>query len=297
MEQEGNNQVSIATLLRLAADGELTAEQEARLRAHLDAHPEDQARVDFDRKLRDACGCACAPECCAPESLRQRVLACCNETPAPSEAAGPMARAEQTRDRGFWAGRVIARFGAVAAVIALVGVVAFMVGRGTPPSTTAGPTVRTAADQIASFVRKEHTRCTKSAPDIGSKFTITEPDELPAAFQSIAGQEVSLASVLDARSEGLRFIDAGLCYPPAGNALHIRFETDDENASRVSLWIQKDDESLPIEDGVTYTKGEGCDCVRFWRVDGVRYVLICSDAEAAPIASVAFHSPTTVRPF
>ena len=52
-----------------------------------------------------------------------------------------------------------------------------------------------------------------------------------------------------------------------------------------------------MEDGVTYTAGEGCDCVRFWRVDGVRYVLISSQEQAGPFASLALHSPETVRPF
>lgn len=303
MEHEGNNPASIATLLRLAADGELSEQQEAALRAHLEAHPEDRARVEFDRKLRDACGCACAPDCCAPESLRQRVLACCSET-AGGSASDPhladrlAARGEQTRDRGFWSGRTIARFGTIAAVIALVGLVSYMVGRSTPPSgPPSQPTIRTVEERISNFVRTEHNRCAKSSPDIGKKFTINDPSELPAVFESIIGQPFSLACVLDANDHGLRFVDAGRCYPPGGDAIHVRFVTDDEAASPVSLWIQKDDDSLPMEDGITYTAGEGCDCVRFWRVDGVRYVLITSQEQAGPFASVALHSPETVRPF
>lgn len=303
MEHEGNNPASIATLLRLAADGELSEQQEAELRAHLEAHPEDRARVEFDKKLRDACGCACAPDCCAPESLRTRVLACCADAAAggaqdPQLADRLAARAEETRDRGFWSGRAIARFGTIAAVIALVGLVSYMVGRSTPPGGPQGqPTIRTVEERISNFVRTEHNRCEKSSPEIGKKFTITDPRELPAAFESMIGQPFSLACVLDADAHGLRFVDAGRCYPPGGDAIHVRFVTEDEDASPVSLWIQKDDDSLPMEDGVTYTAGEGCDCVRFWRVDGVRYVLISSQEQAGPFASLALHSPETVRPF
>ncbi len=306
MEQEGNNRVSIAMLLRLAADGELSAQQEADLRAHLEAHPEDKARIEFDRKLREACGCACVPDCCAPESLRVRVLACCGESSgepgAPPRRAGVAeglaARAEQTRGRGFWAARVITRFGAIAAVVALVGVVAYMVGRTSPvPGGDAAASMRTAADRIASFVRKEHDRCASGVPEIGAKFDITEPTEIPAAFESVVGKAFSLESILDAESHGLRFVDAGLCRPPGGDALHIRFDAGGEGKSPVSLWIQRDDGSLPIEDGITYTKGDGCECVRFWRVDGVRYILVGSQEDAGPFASLALHSPPMVKPF
>ncbi|MDQ7013644.1 MAG: hypothetical protein Q9O74_07065 [Planctomycetota bacterium] len=306
MEPEGNNQVSIATLLRLAADGELSAKQEAELRAHLETNPEDNARIDFDRKLRQACSCACAPDCCAPESLRQRVLACCDQASLEHAEQTVLAdnlavRAEQTRSRSFWAGRALARFGAIAALIALIGAVAYMVGRTSPGSAPFGdtntPTVRTAADRIASFVRKEHDRCASGLPEIGAKFDITDPAEVPAAFEAIVGKSFSLESVLDADAHGLRFLDAGLCHPPGGDALHIRFDTGEEDATPVSLWIQADDESLPIEDGVTYTKGDGCECVRFWRVDGVRYILIGSHADAGPFASLALHSPQKVKPF
>ncbi|MFG0258715.1 MAG: anti-sigma factor family protein [Phycisphaerales bacterium JB041] len=303
MEHEGNKPASIATLLRLAADGELSEQQEAALRAHLEAHPEDRARVDFDRKLRDACGCACVPDCCAPESLRQRVLACCSQAvdgDAPNDprlAARLDARAAETRESGFWSGRTIARFGTIAAVIALVGIVGYMVGRSTPVGPGGQPSIRTVEERISNFVRSEHNRCAKSSPDIGKKFDIDDPQKLPAVFESIIGQPFSLACVLDADDHGLRFVDAGRCYPPGGDAIHVRFVTDDEAASPVSLWIQKDDDSLPMEDGITYTAGEGCDCVRFWRVDGVRYVLISSQEQAGPRASLALHSPETVRPF
>lgn len=304
MEQEGNNRTPIATLLRLAADGELSTQQEAELRAHLEANPEDNARVEFDRRLRQACGCACAPDCCAPERLRRRVIACCGKSSGDHAdqtvlADNLAARAAETRTQGFWAGRVIARFGTIAAVIALVGVVAYMVGRTSPqqPPIDGTRTIHTAAERLASFVRKEHNRCASGLPEIGTKFTITNPDDLPIAFEEIVGKSFSLESVLQANGHGLRFLDAGLCHPPGGDALHIRFETENQSSGPISLWIQKDTGVLPIEDGVTYTQGSGCDCVRFWRVEGVRYILVCSEEESASVASLALHSPETVKPF
>lgn len=291
-QREGHNQdeLSIAALLRMAADGELDERQDAALRAHLEAHPEDQERVEFERRLRDACRCACAPECCAPPGLLERVRACCTED-APADRLG--AGAGQTRDRGFWAGRMVARFGAIAALIALVAVVSFMVGRtGVVPTAGLGAVdPHTMVERVARFVRKEHDRCADGPPAVNPKFTVHRVEEVPAEFEALMGKAVTLQTVFDAESQGLRFVDAGECHLPTGTALHIRFQPDDPNACMVSLWAQPDDGSLPIEEGVPYTCGEGTDRVRFWLADDVRYVLVCPDPGVAPAAERALNCP------
>lgn len=298
-QQEGHNQntLSIAALLRMAADSECNEQQEARLRAHLDAHPEDEQRIEFDRQLRGACCRACSPECCAPSSLHASVRECCCETDqADTLADGLAARAEQTHQQSFWAGRMVARFGAVAALIALVAVVAFMVGRFGPapisgPDGTGGVINTTIAEQVATFVRGEHNRCTDMPTGDNAKFTVREVASVPAEYSSLVGQTVTLASILKATEHGLTFVDAGECHLPTGIALHIRFKTADPDAGFVSLWIQPDDEQVDIKDGLTYTCGEGCDCVRFWRAEGVRYVLVSPNLEAAPAAGQALECP------
>ena len=298
-QQEGYNQdtPSIAALLRMAADGELDAQQEIRLRAHLEAHPEDEQRIEFDRQLRCACRRACSPERCAPESLRDRIRACCCETDE-ALADGLAARAHQTRSPGFWAGRLVVRFGAVAALIALVAVVAVMVGKINPaPGTNPDGILRTSmAEQVASFVLSEHDRCANMPPKSSTKFTVREVKEVPAIYESLVGQSVPLESVFNAAEHGLTFVDAGECHLPPGTALHIRFRTDNPEAGLVSLWIQPNDEKLNLLDDITYTCGEECICVRFWQTEGVRYVLVTPNLDLAPPAGEALHCPTMSLP-
>jgi hypothetical protein len=305
-QQDGHNQdeLSIAALLRLAADGELNEGQDVALRAHLETHPEDRDRVEFDRKLREACRCACTPECCAPQSLHERVRAECCEGGLTDRM---QARAEETRDRGFWAARVVTRFGAVAALIALVAVVAFMVGRtGTIPPNGPGEVVEAhdMVERVARFVRREHDRCADSPLEFDPKFTIQEVEQVPERFASLMGQSLSPAAILAAGSSGLQFVDAGPCNPPSGIAMHFRFRTDDPDAGLVSVWAQVDDGSMDIKDGITYTCSKniedgfayscdmgGCNCIRFWRAEGVRYVLVCPDPGTASAASLALGCP------
>ena len=288
-DAEGHNQgeLPIAALLRMAADGELSAEQESRLRAHLAAHPEDERRVDFERELRGACARACCPDCCAPAGLRERVMACCDED---TVAEGLASRAPETRDRSFWARRMVLRFGAVAALIALVALMSFMVGRSAAPTTPEGWIQR-----VASFTRKEHGRCAEMPAAENSKFTVERADQLEPEFAILAGREVSLGTVLEAADKGLQFLDAGECHlPGGGTAMHIRFQTDDPTAGVVSVWAQVDG-SLELDEGKTYVSGEGCDCVRLWRVGEVRYVMVCSSEESAPAAGGAFGCPLTTQ--
>lgn len=303
MEQEGHNTpggLPLGTLLRMAADGELSPEQEAALRTHLEAHPEDAERIDFERRLRGACGCACAGSDELPKGLRERILAACREENIQQADAAPavvVTAGADTTSRGFWAGRFVARFGAIAAAVALMAVMGFLVvqSRSPDPISAGPPDVRQVTDNLARFVRKEHARCDDSSlPGADAKFTIHDPAELPEAFASLVGRPHSLQTVMEAGDHGLRFKDAGVCYPPGGQALHIRFTTADPADGPVSLWIQADDGSLGIEDGVTYTCGDGGECVRIWRCDGVRYALVCPGGGA--FAGEALQCPKATKP-
>ncbi|MCC7387724.1 MAG: hypothetical protein IT431_03050 [Phycisphaerales bacterium] len=289
-EREGHNQdqTPIAALLRMAADGELPAEQEPRLRAHLAAHPGDAERIEFERRLRAACARACAPETGAPPALRDKVLARWRET---ADELG--ARAARTRSQGFWAGRMLVRFGAVAALIALVAVVAFQTGRfGQGPT---GPGPGATIEQVARFARAEHGRCTGLPDPDNAKFTVETLDQLGAEFAAFAGRDISLGAVAAAESQGLHFVDAGRCHlPGGGTAMHIRFRTDGPGEGLISVWAQVDG-TLELEEGLTYKAGEGCDCVRLWRVGEVRYVMVCSDDQEQPLAEKAMACPSQAR--
>jgi hypothetical protein len=280
----------------MAADGELGPEQEVALRAHLEGHPGDAERIEFERRLREACRCACSPDCCAPAGLRDRVLACCGETGLADRLDD---LAAETRQRGFWAGRFVARFGAVAALLALVAVMAVMVSRSTSPLDGGGPGAvdpGVMIDRVARFARREHERCDNPPSIPNSKFTVHEPGELESTFADLAGREVSLASILEAQRHGLEFVDAGRCHlPGGGTAMHIRFQAGGPTPTIVSLWAWVDG-SVEIEEGVVQEAGEGFDCVRLWRVGETVFVMVCPNMGAAPMAGEAFQCPGTCKP-
>lgn len=295
--EEGHNLngLSITTLLRMAADGELDSAQEAVLRTHLEAHPEHAKCIEFERRLREACRCACSSDCCAPAGLRDRVEGCCRESRLADRLAD---RAGQTRQPSFWAGRVIARFGAVAALLALVSVMAFMVvrtgglpGGGGPGELDPGVMI----DRVARFARAEHGRCEDPPTIPNSKFTVRQAGELESQFAGMAGRELSLASVLAAQQHGLRFVDAGPCHlPGGGTAMHIRFQAESPEAAMVSVWAWVDG-SIELEEGIVCEAGEGSDCVRLWRVGEIVYVMVCPMG-AAPMAGEAFQCPGFCKP-
>lgn len=302
-QRDGHNQgeaggggLSIAALLRMAADGELTPEQDAALRTHLGAHPGDAERIEFERRLREACRCACSPDCCAPAGLRDRVRACCCEPGLADQLEG---LAVETRRRGFWAGHLVARFGAAAALLALVTVMAVMVSRSAGPLDGGGPGAvdpGMTIDRVARFVRQEHSRCDNPPAIPNSKFTVHEAGELESTFADLAGREVSLASILEAQRHGLEFVDAGPCHlPGGGTAMHIRFQAEGPTAAIVSLWAWVDG-SVEIEEGVVREAGEGFECVRLWRVGETVFVMVCPNLGAAPMAGEAFQCPGTCKP-
>ncbi len=295
----------VAVLLRLAADDELDASAQTQLEAHLRAHPEDQAIIDAERALRRACSRACSSDVSAPPSLRNRIDAIIAQsrqheaqsassvsTPvADDEPSVPQSLASQTQSRRFWIRQTVVRYAALAAMIALVAVVAFQVGRSSDSWKPMGT-------QIAAFARHEHTRCLSDMPVIESKFTITELDQVPSEFAAITGKAVTLPAILHAQQAGLEFIDAGQCHLPGrGKSMQIRFRTADHPDQIISLWVQDDDGQLPLKEGITYTTGSGSDCVRLWRVDGIRYVLVCPDENTAPLATQAFEAPSQTQSF
>lgn len=269
--------LSLGVLLRCAADGELTPEQVSRLREHLREHPDDEARIEFERRLRRACGC-CAPECCAPSGVRARVETAC------SVGVWRLARAR----------RLVVRFGALAALIAMVGVLGVIWARRDAGSAWNAPY----AAGLADFARREHKRC----DDPGSrapKFTIERAEAVPAEFAKLAGHPVSLCDLMAAEEGGLVFVDAGHCDLPGKGGLHVRLrergEGGGDDGGLVSLWIQPDDGRLTLEEGVVYNMGKGCECVRIWRVGEVRYTLVCGEKASPNLAVTALRVPDRVR--
>ncbi|TVQ63593.1 MAG: hypothetical protein EA378_01520 [Phycisphaerales bacterium] len=245
-------------LIRCAADGELTPEQQPQLASLLTERPDLGAGVDSERSLREACGRVMGGTNC-PEHLRARVLEIASRSAQGSDeapghethhasagslqAAQPdtdadfaeaiQRRAPETRSRSFWTGPVRA-LTALAAVLVLTVSALFLgntflgnelaqPGEGT---IAEGPDQRAERVQLASsFVAKEHTRCFIDPSSVASKFTVREAEAVPAAFEALTGLVFSLGDLLTGPSDnGLRFVDAGTCGVPGGApAMHLRF--------------------------------------------------------------------------
>ena len=289
---DGSESMSVAALLRCAADGELTAEQEAQLCAHLEQSPGCSKRIEFEQQLRGAWCNADSSDAACPADLRCSIERLCQASAVGSSATDgmidDMSGAEPpqvvTRQRSFWAGPV-ARGLAIAAVVVLAVTLAFQVGQRSAP-VSQSPQLQLAS-QATAFVTKEHTKCSKiDNPDNEFKFTATTPEQLPEAFNQVLGRSVSVEDLIS-EADSVSFVDAGRCgVPGGGRSLHIRLSTiASGEAHTASLFVQEDSGSLEISEGPSYHLAGGKDapgqpCVFVWRNDGMVYWLVCDQTDA-----------------
>ncbi len=279
----------LPTLLRAAADGELTAAEQARLDEHLSANEGDQARLAFERGLKTACGRAMGGGRC-PDALRASVERIAAES-HPAYAAGVGARAEETRSASFWSsprfGRVL---GAAAAVVLMIGVGAVLVtqsGTGGAPTGGAGEPARDLQlvayrDEITQFVAKEHGRCWESEDAADRKFKFKDRDAVVSEFRSLLGGEMHIPA-LDQPVESIVFRGAGRCHlPKTEGSAHLRWDipaTAETKATAVSMFVAPDNGMLELHEGVTYAVntaecGVKGSSVLLWRQDGSLFCLI-----------------------
>ena len=310
----GPDPLPIASLLRAAADDELSTEDRARLDAHLRKHPEDDARIEFERRLRTHCaGAMQTPP--APAALREKILAIAASAGELSGESGRDTNDDVLADRiaersriaraTHFGGRSRALVGAAAAVLLLVaGYSLFSQVIGTP--SPAGPQTAGVGNgfSLANFFATEHDRCTK-VPERTDKFTVADLSRTPDAFARILGQ---VPVIPDFQAAGMVFRDMGECHVPGdGRSVHLRLETDGSACREgisVSLFIQQgrasvipEDESRPLalmrcSDGMKST-------IYAWYAGGMSYFLVSEQTacerlrEAAglgePIASRGAH--------
>lgn len=286
---QSSSNLPVAALLRCCADGELTDQQKAQLEAHLNAHPDDDMRVEFERQLRKACERSMAGSARCPEALRKRVMALAaastdadaDHSPAPV----PVVLASATRNRSFWISS--SRFMAVAAAVLLGLTLAFQIGRWSSvvPASPEDGTQVVLATRATEFVRREHSRCAKLRDaEIGNKFTATEAEGLSGAFQSVLGKNLTLEDLIS-HADSVRFVDAGRCGVPGGRSLHIRLSTLAEGQEHTaSLFVQEDTGRLQLSEGKTYQFAEGEEngrlSVYVWRRAGLLYWLVCDRSDS-----------------
>ncbi|MEO1583670.1 MAG: hypothetical protein AAFR96_03745 [Planctomycetota bacterium] len=319
----GADDLSIGGLIRAAADGEITAEQERKLELLIESDPDVARRIESDRQLRSAVGRALSSSASAPMTapagLRERVAAAMateklvEEADERQAAGGPAAdqdvpsrMAPATRDRSFWAGPA-SRVLAAAAALTLVATV-FVVSRGSIDDSVVGS--RTRAVQ---FVASEHGRCVADLAPGAGKFQVTAASEMPGVAGNVLGQEVTLASLIQSGVQNVSFVDAGRCHVPGGGgSMHLRFEAPIGPADaatglpcveQFSLFVQEDRGRLGLDDGVTYeldpSDGGTVDVksptVYVWARGGLVYYLVVNNAAACGELRQQLSVPETVR--
>lgn len=283
---------SISTLLRLAADGELSPLQAQQVREYLNTNPDAARSIEFERNLRAACARAMG-SAVAPAHLRARILSQAahsqNAQTLPSTQTADIAQAleargVQTRERSFWQRMTPAVRALAAAILLLVGgtFIYQVANIGTGSASPALAQLSTIAD----FVGNEHNRCVLD-PTTARKFTIHELASAPEAFAAIVGKSPSFP---DLASVGLTFLEGGKCHVPGkGQSMHLRFQVGDSPDRVISLFVQSiaDETDKLFEPGKSYQltcknlpEAQGNPPIIYgWSADGLNYFLVADDAE------------------
>ncbi len=295
-EDAGGRPSRRTTLLRAAADGELTVAGEQELRAHLAAHPDDRGVVAFERELRKSIAAAALGQ--PAPGLKERVEHLCGGATIAREGT-PVAVEATAPRRGRPMSRPAAWLPIAASVALLAGIAYFTVGR--PQALPAPGELITQAHRVslASFVSSEHEECELHADIVGSKLRVESLGKAPAAFRGVLGREPDLGRLAES---GLRFMGAGPCAVPGrGSSVHMVFDAGDGPAPReggrtslVSIFVQQDSGELGIEPGRTYrlVPNEGSSStaaaeIYVWKTDGFVYFLSSTSGPAMERARLA----------
>lgn len=267
---------TLALLLRAAADGELSPDQRRELDEHLRANPGDKTRIDFEQRLRGAVGRTMDAHR-APDALRDRIAAMAGQ---PEPEPLPEQLSEQTRRPVYWS-RARSHLAAVAALLVLV-FGAWQLSHVLSP----GASQEAYSVQLAGFLGREHSRCSRDPEAAARKFHVRDAQELPVLARDWVGQPVNLEELF---AEPVEFMGAGRCgVPTKGKSIHVRVAVprpDGPGSCRVSLFIKQDGGELPMEEGITYRltppAGEPAKEFIVWRCGSLVYFLVCDDPDSA----------------
>lgn len=290
--------LTMAALLRLAADGELTPEERRIVDAHLREHPEDRARVAFEQSLRQRVATLMSRDVPDAAPLRESIVAAMRQESEAPAAPAPATRSDdganeviRRTDRSFWR-RSLAPI-AVAAGVLLAASATIIVRQAV--MQTAAPTWldRAQGAEVARFVEDEHLRCAALDDQTNTKFTA---HTLPEAQQLIADRLGGSSMPLDLSSMGLTLTGAGGCtVPSGGESVHLLYRPQSPEAQPVSLFVQvdttdfqgEDDECLCLND---YAEDHE---VLLWRRDGLIFYLVCPRGSEADRVLNELDAPLT----
>lgn len=290
---------ALGRLVRLAADGELSAEEAAAYASAKAARPELEEHEQAERQLRAAVGrCMSGDDAACPQALRDRIEALTADVRTtggdrpvlkinPTRADKPSRPAERF---STWQ-----RVGALAAaIVIIVAVSAYFKQAG--PAQPGGDGVAygdvPTGIQLAGFMTGEHSRCA-SHPTSIRKFTESDLDKVPEAFRDVLGNGFTTQDILFSDAN---FVAAGKCKVPGkGPSIHLMFEAVNPQSEpvEVSLYIQRCGDKR-FEEGKAYTVGaEATDgsSIIGWRHDGLVYYLVTSSPDTTREYATKLRAP------
>lgn len=260
----GNNGTphGLGALLRGAADGELSAVQQGELDRHLAAHPQDSARIEFEKGLRKACArvMQSPDEGRAPVALRQIIEASlaarAHKEPQPVVARTHEGGRVEVRAHRW---RRVRNLVAVAAAIPLL-VAAWLI------NNRNGPNVQDGADASIlpiDFLTREHSHCEGVGPDKLMQIKIAD---VPKKMREMVGKALGVEPVQQA---GFQFVGMTSCRTPGGgNAAHLVFKrhargeveggAEPAGEVRLSVFVQNDKGKRRMTEGLAWN-GQGPD--------------------------------------
>lgn len=311
-DEPGFGEDSIGSMLRLAADDELSRAQREQLAAALPAD-EAAARVAFERQLRSACARVMVADerefPAVSAGLRESVERIVKRSAAVAAPAvdEPRRHAPRTSPRVQRTGRRVPRLAWVSLAACLLIVAGFVVIRLVTPAPTFIESPERGRVALVGFLGSEHRRCALDDDALKSKMTVYQLAAASTKFTKLLGGELSAEAIEKA---GYEFLGSGRCaVPGGGSSIHMIFHdpnpvaasstagTPARHPSRFSLFIQHDLNELPIVDGVTYRLETGADkpLIVVWRHQGLLYYLVTETETQQHAVMESMHVPLATQ--
>jgi len=292
------------TLIRMAADGELTAELSARVDALRSSDPSIDDRIEAHKALRESVARSLGKPESAPAGLRDRIASAMSAvpdseiTPAdpitgnPANTGAVDTPMGNTRERSFWS-RVPGML-AVAATLALVASVLIVSFSATKPLFAD----RDYGRQVVNFIEHEHSGCSEFKEHFERKFVTRSLEDARALSERYFNQSV-LALTLDEQSwedASFEFMGFGPCAVPGVlRSGHIILKEKGDGGNVVSLFVHPDAGQLSFKSNSCCYVGEpdGSDMGQIiaWKADGMVYYLYGINEQSLQAARDLFSTP------
>ncbi len=269
---DGSHEAEV--LMRRAADGELSATDQARFDDLLAGDPSIAHQVAFEQRLRESTGRTMA-DVAVPMGLADRVLAAIQ---ADEDLGASLEEiAEQTRRPSFWSRTSIR---SAAAAVFVLGLSAALIYQATRLSSVPlDPGQMAYRQQLAGFLTGQHDRfCDDIAKD-ALKTLMSDSASFEALMTSSFGHPVD---VPESPAKEVRFAGGGPCHVPGdGPSGHGVYRAD--FGPEISVFVKPDNGELPLKPGRTYalkTKECGLEGAQILALvkDGVIYYFVFNEA-------------------